>query len=230
MAVKFSSVRSVHPVPFANTWQGLKSELVDHRESESKTDGELWSPAKYLENTKRANANVESLSALVCDLDGQSYESIGEIAQTFEHLAYTTFSHSVSSPHFHIVFPLAVAVPASEWRDVWCDLHDFLGIVGDPSTKDPARVYFFPQHRPGSVWQVVENSGDVLDPTAHRSFSDRSVRLVSNRRVSKAAVSVLSDRWWDEPVDLSQYDGMSQAEIHRDMQREWAELRKRMSA
>jgi hypothetical protein len=29
---------------------------------------------------------------------------------------------------------------------------------------------------------------------------------------------------------LSQYDGMTQSEIHQDMQREWAELRKRMSA
>jgi hypothetical protein len=29
---------------------------------------------------------------------------------------------------------------------------------------------------------------------------------------------------------MSQYDGMTQQEIHKDMQREWAELRKRMLA
>jgi len=29
---------------------------------------------------------------------------------------------------------------------------------------------------------------------------------------------------------MSQYDGMTQAEIHRDIEREWAELRARMAA
>ena len=28
----------------------------------------------------------------------------------------------------------------------------------------------------------------------------------------------------DAPVDLFQYDGMTQAETHRDIQREWTEL------
>jgi hypothetical protein len=39
----------------------------------------------------------------------------------------------------------------------------------------------------------------------------------------------MDPKWWDAPIDMSQYDGMTQAEIHRDMQREWAELRKRMA-
>jgi hypothetical protein len=38
----------------------------------------------------------------------------------------------------------------------------------------------------------------------------------------------MDPKWWDAPVDLSQYDGMTQHEIHKDMQREWVELRKRM--
>jgi hypothetical protein len=41
---------------------------------------------------------------------------------------------------------------------------------------------------------------------------------------------VLDPKWWDAPIDMSQYDGMTQSEIHKDMQREWAELRKRMAA
>jgi hypothetical protein len=40
----------------------------------------------------------------------------------------------------------------------------------------------------------------------------------------------MDPKWWEAPVDLSQYDGMTQEEIHRDMQREWFDLRKRMTA
>jgi hypothetical protein len=38
----------------------------------------------------------------------------------------------------------------------------------------------------------------------------------------------MNPKWWDAPVDLSQYDGMTQQEIHKDIQREWVQLRKRM--
>jgi hypothetical protein len=40
----------------------------------------------------------------------------------------------------------------------------------------------------------------------------------------------MSEEWWNAPIDMSQYDGMTQEEIHRDMQREWAALRARMRA
>ncbi len=229
VAVKFASVRSVHPVPFANSWHELKSELVDHRESESKMDRELYSPVTYAPNTTRSALNVESVWALVCDLDGESYESACDIVSKFEHVAYTTWSHSFGDPHFHIVFPLSCPVAGFEWRGVWVGLHEFLGIKGDPATKDPSRIYFLPQHAPSAPFQVIANEGELLDPTVHLGKSFRPRRRHSTP--SRVHVPNIADpRWWDAPVDLSQYDSMSQAEIHRDMQREWAELRKRMSA
>ena len=228
VAVKFASVRSVHPVPFADSWQELKSELVDHHESESKMDRELYSPVTYTSNTTRSALNVESVWALVCDLDGESYEQVGDSVSRFEHCAYTTWSHSLADPHFHIVFPLSVPVPGFEWRDSWISLHEYLGIKGDPATKDPSRLYFLPQHKIGAPFQVIANDGELLDPSAHRGKSFSPRRRQSNpTRVH--VPNVTDPRWWDAPVDLSQYDGMTQQEIHRDMQREWAEFRKRMA-
>ena len=230
VAVKFASVRSVHPVPFADSWHALRAELLDHRESESKMDRELWSPVTYTPNTTRSALNVESVWALVCDLDGESYESVCDSVSKFEHCAYTTWSHSFADPHFHIVFPLSVPVAGFEWRGVWVGLHEFLGIKGDPATKDPSRLYFLPQHKIGAPFQVIANEGELLDPTLHlgKSFSPR--RRKSSPNPTRVHVPNITDpRWWDAPVDLSQYDGMTQAEIHRDMQREWAELRKRMA-
>jgi hypothetical protein len=228
MAVKFSSVRSVTPIPFAESWDELRIALSDHREVESKMVGELWSPANYLPNTTRGSVNVESVSYFVADLDGESLSSVGAVAQNYAHCAYSTWSHTVSSPHFHLVFPLACPVPVSEWWDVWSGLHEHLGIEGDPATKDPARIYFLPQHPIGAPFHYSSHDGDLLDPLAHRVKTHRAVRtrvLSGSRRV---AVPVLDPKWWDAPVDLSQYDGMTQAEIHKDMQRKWAALRSRM--
>lgn len=231
MAVKFASVRSVHPVPFADSWQELRTELLYHYESESKMDRELYSPVTYAPNTTRSSFNVESVWALVCDLDGESYEQVCDSVSMFEHVAYTTWSHSFDDPHFHIVFPLSVPVPGFEWRDVWISLHEFLGIKGDPATKDPSRIYFLPQHAPSAPFQVIANEGELLDPTLHLGKSFRPRRRKSSPHPTRVHVPNITDpRWWDQPVDLSQYDGMTQSEIHRDMQREWAELRKRMSA
>jgi hypothetical protein len=230
MAVKFASVKSVVPFPFADSWDGLRAELLEHRESESKMDGELYSPVKYFPNTTRGATNVESVWCLVADLDGEDYESVGAVAQRYEHVAYTTFSHSFASPHFHIVFPLADSVPGFEWREVWIALHEHLGIIGDPATKDPSRLFFMPQHRADSPFQVVSNRGDLLDPTPFRSFAVATPRSRERRsNVSKIHLPINDPRWWDAPVDLSQYDGMSQSEIHSDMKREWAELRKRIA-
>lgn len=231
MAVKFASVRAIRPVPFGATWDELRSALTEHRESESKMSGELWSPVEYLPNSTRSAVSVSSVSCLVCDLDGESYESVVASVERFEHLAYTTWSHSHSSPHFHIVFPLAVPVDGAEWRGVWVALHHHLGIKGDPATKDPSRIYFLPQHAIGAPFQVVSNRGDLLDP---RTVGFRPDPVRSPRRTVReprvARHDFTDPRWWDEPVDLSQYDGMSQAEIHRDIQREWAEFKSRNSS
>jgi hypothetical protein len=230
MAVKFASVKSVVPFPFADTWDALRAELLEHRESESKMDGELYSPVSYLPNTTRSAVNVESVWCLVADLDGEHYDEVCEVAQRYEHLAYTTFSHSFASPHFHIVFPLAERVPSFEWREVWVALHDLLKIKGDPATKDPSRLFFMPQHASGSPFQVIANEGELLDPTPFRSFTVPTQRSRERRsNVSKGHPAILDPKWWDAPVDLSQYDGMTQAEIHRDIQREWAEFRKRIA-
>ena len=49
---------------------------------------------------------------------------------------------SSKRPHYHLVLPLAEKVPASLWRVVWQELHDRIGLVGDPQTKDPARIFY----------------------------------------------------------------------------------------
>ena len=77
----------------------------------------------------------------------------------------------------------------------------------------------------------MANERRLLAPPKQRasavvSSRKRSVPLPRSRSLTY----LLDERWWNEPIDLSQYDGMTQAKFHRDIQREWAELRARMAA
>jgi hypothetical protein len=112
-------------------------------------------------------------------------------------------------------------------------MHDFLDIVGDPQTCDPARIFFAPQHAPDSVHHTIRGNGKILDAPEFR-YSDRPP--VSTH---KRDPQYKSDKWdcrcklekycpkcitEFKTVDLSGYNGMSQSEIRRDIRREFLEL------
>ena len=231
--VGFPSVKSVYPNTIAESWMQFASMLGKHQEHDKKSDGSLYSPVTYRDHTTRGNANVTEIHALVADLDGEAFENcdIG----SYIHFAYTTWSHREDNPHWHVVIPFEQAVPVDNWEEVWHETHQRLGLKGDPATKDPARIFYLPQHEAGQPFRTHHSGWRFIDPTITdiaaptRTFNTPNIRTTRQTRSGKWARIVQDPKWWDAPVDLSQYDGMTQEEIHRDMQREWAELRKRMS-
>jgi hypothetical protein len=231
--VGFPSVKSVYPKTIAESWMQFASMLGKHQEHEKKSDGSLYSPVTYREYTTRGNRNVSHIWALVADLDGEAFENcdIG----SYIHFAYTTWSHREDNPHWHVVIPFEQAVPVDNWEEVWHETHQRLGLKGDPATKDPARIFYLPQHEAGQPFRTHHSGWRFIDPTITdiaaptRTFNTPNIRSTRQTRSGKWARIVQDPKWWDAPVDLSQYDGMTQQEIHRDMQREWSELRKRMS-
>ena len=231
--VGFPSVKSVYPKTIAESWMQFASMLGKHQEHEKKSDGALYSPVTYREYTTRGNRNVSHIWALVADLDGEAFENcdIG----SYIHFAYTTWSHREDNPHWHVVIPFEQAVPVDNWEEVWHETHQRLGLKGDPATKDPARIFYLPQHEAGQPFRTHHSGWRFIDPTITdiaaptRTFNTPNIRTTRQTRSGKWARIVQDPKWWDAPVDLSQYDGMTQEEIHRDMQREWAELRKRMA-
>jgi hypothetical protein len=231
--VGFPSVKSVYPKTIAESWMQFASMLGKHEEHDKKSDGALYSPVTYREYTTRGNRNVSHIWALVADLDGEAFENcdIG----SYIHFAYTTWSHREDNPHWHVVIPFEQAVPVDNWEEVWHETHERLGLKGDPATKDPARIFYLPQHEAGQPFRTHHSGWRFIDPTITdiaaptRTFNTPNIRSTRQTRSGKWARIVQDPKWWDAPVDLSQYDGMTQQEIHRDMQREWTELRKRMS-
>lgn len=228
MAVLFANTKSIHPKRFASSWNQLKELLSFHEENDVKQAGSLWSPVEYDAGTTRGNRNVRFVEALVVDMDGEAFDNAR--LDGLEWFAYSTYSHRLDDPHYHLVLPLAEKVPASLWRAVWAELHDRIGLVGDPQTKDPARIFYLPQHAPDQPFEFHEGHGQLLD-SSFRLDVEPVVNPVSPRskqvrqpRTKQVGDDVYSEAWWNAPVDISRWDGLSGTELHSVMLKEFRAL------
>lgn len=232
MAVLFSNVKAIEPKPLASSWDQLRELLTYHEENPSKTDGALWSPVEYYPDTTRGNRNVRFIEALVVDMDGESFREAR--LDGLEWFAYSTYSHRDDDPHYHLVLPLAERVPAGLWRAVWQGLHERLNLVGDPQTKDPARLFYLPQHAPDQTFEFHEGRGALLDTDFSwdvveqpKAVQSRQVRQPRARRHESV---FLSEAWWNEPVDLSCWAGLEGKDLYRAMASEFRALRQQLEA
>ena len=232
MSVKFEGVKSVKPLPLAASWAELRGVLSLHVERADKTKGSLWSPVEYYSDTTRGNRNVRFIEALVVDMDGEGLEAAR--LDGLEWFAYSTHSHRVEDPHYHLVLPLAERVPAGLWRAVWAGLHARLNVVGDPATKDPARIFYLPQHAPGEAFEFHQGQGVLLDTEFSLEAFDNPVADARPRRASNRGTRIQgvwpSEEFWHEPVDISRWDGLDAVELSKAMRAEWALLCQRVNA
>jgi putative DNA primase/helicase len=220
MAVLFANTKSIYPKRFASSWEQLKELLSLHEENPVKAAGALWSPVEYDAGTSRGNRNVRFVEALVVDMDGEAFDHAR--LDGLEWFAYSTYSHRLDDPHYHLVLPLAHKVPALLWRAVWAELHDRIGLVGDPQTKDPARIFYLPQHAPDQPFEFHEGHGVLLDssfrldvepvvnPVSPRSKQVRQPRSMAVRN------DVFSDAWWNEPTE-PRWPGLTGKELYSAM-------------
>ena len=226
MSVKFAGLKATEPQAFASSWVELQASLSVHRGATVKTDGALWSPVSYYEGARRGSRGVQYVEALVVDLDGESLDAAK--LDGLEWFAYTTWSHRVDAPHYHLVLPLAERVPASLWRAVWLELHERLGVRGDPATKDCGRIFFMPQHQVGEVFEFRGGSGALLDVEFSWDVVDvpRVHGSKSLHRVFSAGVGLemLSEDWWNTPVPPPAWVALEGRERYVAMLAQWDEL------
>ena len=227
-AVKFHDIKSNQPKTFAISWNGLSSLLQISVPNSDKTQRELWSPVTYFPHTTRGNRNVNQVTCLVVDMDGEAFDHAR--LDGLEYLAYTTWSHTAEDQHWHLVLPLKYPVPADRWHEVWTRLHERINVVGDPQTKDPARIFYRPQHKPLTTPDIKIGYGEFIDPQLDERFVARPVVRRNPRAYQSKAKHYWEDeRWWNEPQDLSRFDGMTQQQIASSLLAEFRELRKSLS-
>jgi hypothetical protein len=73
-AVRFDYVKAVVPKEFAGSWVQLFCRLSIRKETRRKDQRALWSPVIYKPGTTRANRNVEAVTCLVVDMDGEAFD------------------------------------------------------------------------------------------------------------------------------------------------------------
>jgi hypothetical protein len=227
MTVRFKNVKDTRPTPFGETWLELVEVLSKHVERENKLEGSLWSPAIYSDGAKRGNIGVQAMSAFVADLDGEALDNARERLNRYRHCAYTTYSHATGDEHWHVVVPFAHEVGAGSWRSVWQWCHRELGLNGDEVTFDLARIYFLPQHPPQGQWEFIQHEGELLEPPPLLAWQPSKQRPGRPRQHQTLSV-LLTEAWWNEPVDLSRWEGLSGKALYTQMLKEWQELRSRL--
>lgn len=232
-AVRFDYVKSVVPKPFAGSWVQLWSRLCIRKETLRKDQRALWSPVIYASGTTRSNRNVEAVTCLVVDMDGESFDYAR--LDGLEWFAYTTWSHRPNDEHWHLVLPLKDPVPAHRWAEVWTRLHERINVVGDPATKDPARIFYLPQHPVGRFdWSSRKyGHGEFLDAGLGELFVPPRLHVARMPRTvkshSQAKYYWQDEAWWNEPQDLSRFAGMTQQQVAVALRSEFADLRKSLS-
>jgi hypothetical protein len=222
-AVQFANVKTVKPARFAISWIGLEMLLSMTEKNADKTNRALWSPVEYYHLSTRGNQNVKHVTCLVVDMDGESFDYAK--LDGLEYVAYTTWSHEPGDEHWHLVLPLARPVPGHLWGEVWSQLHERINVVGDPQTKDPARMFYMPQYRPGVSPQFRSQRGRFLDPDLPDVLYVRPQARRNPRTFGSAKKHYWQDEaWWNEPQDLSRFNGLTKQQIAVVLRREFAEL------
>ena len=235
-AVRFDYVKSVIPKPLATSWEQLSTLLMVSKENKQKDRRALWSPVIYTPGTTRGNANVAAVTCLVVDMDGEAFDHAR--LDGLEYHAYTTWSHRPNDPHWHLVLPLSKPVAAAQWAHVWARLHEKVNIVGDPATKDPARIFYLPQHAQGMFPARLIQHGQRLDPEVFEDFDLPSTfeapsieqvkaRHGNTKRVKSTVPDAVNPSWWSTPSETNRYDGMTEREaLEHFFNEDWPRLKK----
>lgn len=129
----------------------------------------LLTPAVFDVGTTRSNRSVLYWSPWCCvdvddPIDGcTNIESLRTWLHRkygqYDYVVYNTASSSEEHLKFRIIFRLDEQVENSRIKSFWHALNTELGELGDPQTKDLARMYYVPAQYPNAYSFFMVNSG-----------------------------------------------------------------------
>lgn len=128
-----------------------------------------WSPVR-LDTPHRAARHVTHVGCLVLDVDdGTPIDRATEDWRPWRHLVHTSYSHTIETPRYRVVVPLAHTITPTEYRDVWRWAADRAPYV-DRSAKDASRAYYLPGVASDDAPRAVRVHDDapMLDPAGCR--------------------------------------------------------------
>lgn len=146
---------------------------------------------------RRANDNVEFLSALSADFDTYPDDPryVGfhgfcdKLAREgFAFFAFTTTKNCKAHNRFRVVLPFAGEVPQELCRSAWQTCNEKFGSAIDPATKDPARLSFLPCAWTGNPFHDSTHGQMTLD----EPFNAYRMKAKGNPILSAAEIAALA--------------------------------------
>jgi len=154
----------------------------------SKLDAPSWSPCTF-RGDQRANARAERLCCLVWDYDdGTTIEAaLAPWTGTYV-IWHTTWSHTTETPRYRLVLPLAVSVPAKDWRALWGAVAPLAAGEPDRQCRDPSRLYLCAVDR-GPFAAGVSMGELYTMPPVPPPIPRKQVRHTPGREVDRVSVA-----------------------------------------
>lgn len=140
------------------SWEEFKCEVMRHRFRDRK-DGPGYIPAamkiesEWVQVTSkkgtdhyRTDANMDSLSLLVIDIDeAGALETAETVFEGYEYIVHSTHNFTPEEPYkYRLIVRLAQPIPVSEWPACFDALRSRIDL--DPSCCNPSRFYYYPSH------------------------------------------------------------------------------------
>jgi hypothetical protein len=184
----------------------LKNMYKEKGEKGGNNSSPLISPAVFEVGTTRSNKSTNYWGGWCCvDVDDHSFssdvrvlnEQLYETFGRYDYVVYNTASSRDDHLKFRIVFRLDETIENDRIRAFWYALNTELGDIGDPQTKDLARMYYVPAQYPNAESFFITNQGDPLNVSeliAKHPYHERTGNTFLDRLPPEMQSAVIQHR------------------------------------
>ena len=168
----FKNIKSITAKQAHKSLRNVTRQLSTPIESIEK-DTLLVGPYKLGPEQKRANRNIESISALVFDIDepkGYTFDDITALTSDYFGIVHTTWSHTQERPRYRVLIHLSEEISAADFvvmRDNFLFFNSELASIVDTACSDISRAYYWFSYPPEKAndAQCCVLMGSLLDPS-----------------------------------------------------------------
>lgn len=191
-------------VKFVELLQGLSNQKGEKGGNNSSP---LISPAMFQDGTTRSNKSVTHWGAwCAVDVDDGFHditvdvlrEKLIERFNDLDFVCYSTASSRESLPKFRLVFKLDEHVESDRIKSFWYAFNTDIGEIGDPQTKDLARMYYVPAEYPNAMDFFFDHNGgnavNVSAMIAKHPYVERSGNTFLDRLPPEMQKAVIEHR------------------------------------
>lgn len=159
-----------------DTWEKFVGMLHDLYQKEGQKGGNnsspLISPAVFEVGSTRSNKSTDYWGGWCCvDVDDHNFPNdvghlethLRDLYGRYDYVVYNTASSRDDHLKFRIVFRTDERVEQGRIRGFYFSLNTELGEIGDPQTKDLARMYYVPAQYPNAKSFFFSNQGEPLN-------------------------------------------------------------------